>query len=295
MYYLLLLAATALFSIQFVFNKIYQREVGATFAASCCFAVISAAVFGLAMLIVNRFSVGFTPFSALLALWATANGMLCGYFGILALSVSDLAKYSLWLMLGGMAVPFVYGILINGDAFTWQKAGCFLLIAAALFLNSRGGRAEKKGGALARISYAAIFLFNGLGGVIATIHQSPANTGLAVPTTDYTIICTAFSFAASGSVLLIRRIRGRPFPGKGRVTRKALFAAGAYGLVNGVANLLLMISIRHLEPSVQYPIITGGCVVLSVVFGLLFREKITARKCACAGITLLGTLLLLMP
>ena len=34
MYYLLLMIATVLFSIQFVFNKVYQREAGETFVGS---------------------------------------------------------------------------------------------------------------------------------------------------------------------------------------------------------------------------------------------------------------------
>ena len=295
MYYLLLLAATVLFSVQFVFNKVYQREVGATFAGSCCFLMISSAIFGAAMFAVNRFHLTVTPFSALLALCATANGMLCGYFGILALSVSDLAKYSLYLMLGGMAVPFAYGITFHGDALTWQKLACFALIAAALFLNARGEPKGEKRSWLARVSYGAIFLLNGLGGVIATIHQSPANAVRAAPTLDYTILGMLFSFTASGLVLLIRRVLGKPFRGGRGLPGNALLAAAGYGLVNGVANVLVMISIRYLEPSVQYPIITGGCVILSVAFGLLFRERVTARKIACAGITLLGTLLLMIP
>ena len=80
-----------------------------------------------------------------------------------------------------------------------------------------------------------------------------------------------------------------------RLSMKALGAAGGYGVVNGVAEVLVLLSIMHIEPSVQYPIITGGCVVLSVVFGLFFREKITRRNALCALITLIGTLVLMIP
>ena len=66
-------------------------------------------------------------------------------------------------------------------------------------------------------------------------------------------------------------------------------------MVNGIAEVLVLLSIMHIEPSVQYPIITGGCVVLSVVFGLFFREKITRRNALCALITLVGTLVLMIP
>ena len=295
MYYLLLIAATVLFSLQFVFNKVYQREVGASFAGSCGFLVISTGIFGAAMFAVNGFRLAFTPFSLLLALCGTAIGIACGYFGIVALSVSDLAKYSLYLMLGGMAVPFVYGIACNGDAVTWQKLACFALIAAALFVNAYGQRDGRSHGWRARLSYAGIFLLNGLIGVVATIHQSPANLARAVPTSDYTIWGALLTFLASTAVLLGRKLRGLPLPAAKAHPRRAVLAAAAYGLVNGAANLMVMLSLRHIEPSVQYPIITGGCVVLSVVFGLFFRERITRRNAACAALTLAGTLLLLIP
>ena len=87
MYYLLLMIATVLFSIQFVFNKVYQREAGETFVGSCRFLMISSLVFGALMFAYNGFRLSFEPFSllmaacALISAWAAAISALwrCPY------------------------------------------------------------------------------------------------------------------------------------------------------------------------------------------------------------------------
>lgn len=291
MYYLLLIAATVLFSIQFVFNKVYQREAGETFVSSCFFLMLSSLVFGVLMFIYNGCRLAFEPFSLLMALCNMIVCVGCGYFGIVALSISDLAKYSLYMMLGGMAIPFIYGFAFNGDAVTWQKIVCFVTIAAALYVNAVGGGRSKKGGWKARLCYAAIFFFNGFSGVVTTIHQNPAAGVAIVGTNDFAIWSRIVNVLFAGAVVLWGMRRGQVK----RLSVKALSAAGGYGIVNGIASVLLLISIVHIEPSVQYPIITGGCVVLSVVFGLFFKEKITLRNAICALITLAGTLVLMIP
>ena len=291
MYYLLLMIATVLFSIQFVFNKVYQRESGETFVGSCRFLMISSLVFGALMFAYNGFRLSFEPFSLLMAACALIISVGCGYFGIVALSISDLAKYSLYMMLGGMAIPFLYGFIFNGDAVTWQKIVCFVTIAAALYINAAGAGSAKREGWKAKLCYAAIFFFNGMSGVVATIHQNPAAGTAIVGTNDFTIWKMILNVLFCGGVVLWGARHGRVK----RLSMKALGAAGGYGVVNGVAEVLVLLSIMHIEPSVQYPIITGGCVVLSVVFGLFFREKITRRNALCALITLIGTLVLMIP
>lgn len=291
MYYLLLIVATVLYSIQFVFSKVYQREAGETFIGSCRYLMISSLVFGVLMFAYNGFRLSVTPFSLLMAACALAINVGCCYFGIVALSISDLAKYSLYMMLGGMAIPFLYGFIFNGDAVTWQKIVCFVTIAAALYINASGAADTKHEGWKAKLCYAAIFLFNGMSGVVATIHQNPAVGTAIVGTNDFTILKMILNVLFCGGVVLW----GARHNLVKHISFKALGAAGGYGVVNGIAEVLVLLSIMHIEPSVQYPIITGGCVVLSVVFGLFFREKITRRNALCALITLAGTLVLMIP
>jgi multidrug transporter EmrE-like cation transporter len=74
----------------------------------------------------------------------------------------------------------------------------------------------------------------------------------------------------------------------------ALSAAGGYGIVNGLGNLIALICLLKIEPSAQYPIITGGCIAFSMIFGVIFfKEKITKRKILSLVAILLGTAILL--
>lgn len=306
-YYLLIGLATVLFSFQFVFQKMFQREKGQSLAATCVFSLYTCALFGCFMWMLNGFTLQITLFSVGMALLSAIVSLSCRYSGLVAMSVADLAKYSLYLMLGGMVVPFLYGILFNGDDFTWQKLGCFLLVGAAVFVSKLGGKTggQVKHAWKARICYAVLFLTNGLIGVISTVHQQSGFD--AVASRDFTILSMLMNVLCSGTMLvgisivdLIRRHRNG-VPSSSAVKEKSrkgilaiVFAVVGYGLANGIGNYLLLISLTHVEPSVQYSMVTGGCILMTVVTGLIFREKITRYKVISAVLIIGGTLLLLL-
>ena len=306
-YYLLIGLATVLFSFQFVFQKMFQREKGESIWATCYFGCFTCLLFGCFMWALNGFTLKITLFSVLMAILSALVSLACRYSGLVAMSVADLAKYSLYLMLGGMVVPFLYGMLFNGDDFTWQKLCCFLLVGAAVFVSKLGGKAsgQVKHAWKARICYAVLFLTNGLVGVISTIHQQSGFD--AVPSRDFTILSMMMNVFCSGAMLiglsiadLIRRRHENGISsGATKVkTRKGvltvLFAVVGYGLANGIGNYLLLISLTQVEPSVQYSMVTGGCILMTVVTGLIFREKITRYKVISALLIICGTLLLLI-
>ena len=57
----------------------------------------------------------------------------------------------------------------------------------------------------------------------------------------------------------------------------------------GVGNLLAVICLLHIEPSFQYPIVTGGGIILAGLGGLFFREKITWRFLVSCALVMAGT------
>ena len=307
-YYLLIGLATVLFSFQFVFQKMYQRERGESLVATCYFSCFTCLLFGCFMWALNGFSLSITPFSVLMALCSALISLSCRYSGLIAMSVADLAKYSLYLMLGGMVVPFLYGMLFNGDAFTWQKLCCFLLVGAAVFVSKLGGKTvgKVKHAWKARICYIVLFLTNGLIGVVSTVHQQSGFD--AVPSRDFTILSMVMNVLTScvllAGIAIASAIRKRgktdvaSSGGAKVLTRKGflmtLFAVVGYGLANGIGNYLLLISLTQVEPSVQYSMVTGGCILMTVVTGLIFREKITRYKVISAVLIIGGTLLLLI-
>ena len=66
-----------------------------------------------------------------------------------------------------------------------------------------------------------------------------------------------------------------------------------YGIVNGSAELILLFAIKHVQPSVQYPIITGGVIIFSTLISMIIGENKNLKNLIPVGITFIGLLFLL--
>ena len=371
-YYLFLLGATLLYSVQFVFLKYFQKVRGTGPAASIAFSGGAAAVLFVVLLCVNGLRIAFSPFSlGVAALYAAAMiGM--NVAGIKSLGYVSLSLYTLFSMLGGMLLPLLYGVC-TGEAMTWMKGVGLAVLAAALLLAVRD---TGKPGLIGALCCAGVFVLNGCFGIFTKWHQS---SPLAVPTLDFMLLYSALTAAASALLVLPlslygRAKKGQPFaenapaadgraaentaaesfaderaatdaakcaaevprgesgaaqsgqnvpteeqPGRAepcvrsggapqkeqvcqnepqapcgptkRENALSWASVAGYAAVNGGAQLIVMLCARHVDASVQYPIITGGCILFSVLTGLLFGERVTLRAILRAALALAGTLL----
>lgn len=329
-YYLFLLGATLLYSVQFVFLKYFQKVRGTGLAASIAFSGGAAAVLFVVLLCANGLRIAFSPFSlGVAALYAAAMiGMNAA--GIKSLGYVSLSLYTLFSMLGGMLLPVLYGVC-TGEAMTWMKGAGLAVLAAALLIAVRDTGRPGLTGALC---CAGIFVLNGSFGIFTKWHQS---SPLAVPTLDFLILFSAITAAASVLLLIPLAAYGRNKNRRARSARAGTQAAescaaeeqngdsaavrdgqgetrgdgqgprcgtaakrenvlswmsvAGYAAVNGGAQLIVMFCAQYVDASVQYPIITGGCVLFSVVTGLLFGEKATPRAILRAALAVIGTLL----
>ena len=67
-------------------------------------------------------------------------------------------------------------------------------------------------------------------------------------------------------------------------------AAVAYTLVHSIAMLATTVTAKYVDAGVQSTIITGGCMVMSAVFGLFFGEKITKKVVISLIVAVVGTI-----
>ena len=51
-------------------------------------------------------------------------------------------------------------------------------------------------------------------------------------------------------------------------------------------------ALLHIPASVQYPIVTGGTIVISTLIGLIRREKITKREILAAVVAFFATVVM---
>ena len=282
LYYLLLIIATVLFAFQFSFNQKFQRLRGNTLEASLTFSANVHCVICLMMLAINGFVWRWSWFSAGMALLRSAMDVTYGYCSIQALACANLSVYSTFAMLGGMLLPFVYGIAFAGEAFTLHKFLCCLLISLSLFLTVQPGKHSRK----SVFYYFAVFTLNGLYGVVATIHQKfPA---LAVDSQSFAAMSSLFTIAIAVAASLLK-FKKVPVLRKKEISPVVLF-----GIFCGIGNLLLLIAIKFVNASVQYPIITGGTMVVSTLICLLHKEKLTKRDILATSIAFVATILIIL-
>ena len=301
----MILAATLLFSVQFVFTKCYQRERGSSFYYSMRYAALASFVSVLLFWSLNRWVFEFTPFSFLIACLYSADALLCCAFGAKTLSRANLSVYSLFLMLGGMLLPFVYGLFLGEKMTIWKSIAVAFVSASMLFtLRKEEG---KKVDLATAFCLAIIFITNGLTGVLLYIHQRSAAE--IVSSTGFVVLYYGMNFIFSILLSLglyiygkvkkpeILKIRGAVV-GEEKSTVKsstiAICATIGYALVNGTASLLITNTAKYVEAGVQSTIVTGGCMVMSALLGLFFKEKITKKTVISLIFAIIGTVCIVL-
>ena len=265
MYYALIVLSTLLFSLNFFANQGYQRLNGSSIHASLKYSLQTSLVSFCIMLILSKFRLAFSWFSFWVALLNAGVYLTSSYCGIAALYTANLSVYSVFMMLGGMTLPSLYGIIFLGEPVTAGKLICCgLIVISLLFTVERKGSSRK-----AYIYYVGCFVLNGLTATVATMHQagSAAVDGqsfLAMTNVFQILFCLVF-LAINNREMLKLRLKDLKFT-----------AGGA--ACNGVANLLLLIALKHVDASVQYPLVTGGVVVFSAMTTLITERKLSRNN-----------------
>ncbi len=282
MYYTMVIAAVVMFGLQFFCNQQYERECKSSFTSSMMF-IFGGAVAGLVVLfIVNGFKWEFTPFTLIMATLAALDGMAFSFCSMKALGKINLSLYSLFSMLGGMVLPFCLGVFFFNETFTLGKAICLVLVIIALTLSVEKGKT--KGGT---IYYVGVFVFNGLSGVIAKFFQSgdfPKTSEAAYS------VWTATVTALLSGIFLILSYRKSPM----KLSFKAVFWMSGNGILNRVANFLLLLSLAYLPASVQYPMITGGVMIISSLLSYFTPNKPKVKEWISVALSFAGIMIMVL-
>lgn len=280
LYYGVLLAAVTMFSFQFLFNGIFEKEYGNGLRSMFVFSAGSSLVGFIVLFVINGFRFEFTWFSMLMAFFAALDSIGYTYFSLKSLGRINLSLYSMFAMLGGMILPSVAGILFYNEDLTIGKGICYVLILLSLLLGVKKG--DSKSG---YVYYMGVFVLNGMSGVLSTIFQnapyektSAAGYSMLISLTAL-VICLVFLPFVKGD--------GR------RLTGKALVSMGGYGVLCRVGNYLLLIALVHLPASAQYPFVTGGVMIISTIISLFTRNKPSMREIIGVAVSFAGLLVLM--
>ena len=281
-YYLFIIIAVLLITAQFSFTKIFANQIEQTTATVMVMLVFTSSVGALLFLIINGFQIEFSMFSFVMAF--AFGTIMVFYFviGVKVLSLGSLAVYSMFMMLGGMIVPFIYGILFLIDCVTVGKViGCFVL-AGFMIMQTCVQKSEStdKGTKKKRILFIflclVIFFINGSVSVISKAHQINA---AAISEKSFTFLSCSITVVEALLFLVFKRI----FSVKSKlyteikqiIKTKPVLIMVALGIVMHIGNFLLLIAAAHIPASIQFPMISGGAIFFSAIVSLLFfKEKI---------------------
>lgn len=281
MYYFLIIIAVIMFGGCFALNDVYQKMRGSSIKISMQFSALSSFAGLIVLLIVNGFKLEFTFFTLIMSIASAVVSIGFTFCSFKALGSINLSLYSLFSMLGGMVLPFVQGIIFYGEGITVAKIICILFIIAALVLTVERGEKSK-----GYIYYAGVFVLNGLVGVISTLftranYPKTSSAGFSI----LIAICTTLL----AILILLLRFGKAAFE---KMTFSSVGIGSAAGIVNRVANYLLLISLVHIEASVQYPLITGGVMIVSTVISYFGKNKPSKREVASVIMAFIGMLAL---
>ena len=282
MYYALIVLSVVMFGGCFALNDVYRKIKGSSIKISLEFSFIGSLAGLVVLMISNGFKFEFTPFTFIMAILASINGFAFTFCSFKALDKINLSLYSLFSMLGGMVLPFLQGVIFYGEKMSLAKAVCFLFITIALVLTVEKG--ERKKGA---IFYVCVFVLNGMSGVFSKIFAE--SNFPKTSATGYTNLISICSVVIS-AVILLTVFRKKPESGK--FSFAGTVVGTAAGITNRLANLILIIALAHVDASVQYPMVTGGVMIVSTLICFFGKNKPSQKEVLSIIVAFIGLLLL---
>lgn len=313
MYYAMLIGASFLFGSQFMVTKAFEKNYGKTVRTSLSFSLLYSFFAGVIFLIIKLISSGTAfnpdPFSLCMAFGLSLVNILSSAIGIKTLALGDIAVYSLFLMLGGMIVPFFAGVVFLKESVSVCNLIGVAIMIFALCLpvffgkkNKNAGEAQTDGDTKKKTSVffyvlcVFLFILNGLSSTLSKFNSVKEGAALGAEFTFYTygiqFVVSLLAFALTQAFDKNDKTRENEKQPVMLFRTKAIGCGAAFGAINGTAFLLSSVAAEHVAAVAQYPLITGATILFSSLLAFLFyREKPTALQLVQIAISFAATVL----
>jgi len=263
MYYLLLTLSALLFSGGFLFQKFYEQDFGNGLKPSITMVFYQSVVVCVSMFVIGGFRMEVTGFSFLMATIYAVNDFLLTWMSLKALKYANLSVFSMFMMLGSIVLPSAFGILFYDEGITVMKILCYILIFAALYLSVEKGASSKK----AVFYYIAVFVGNGMCGILSKIHQS--NAELQVSTESFLLQSGLIRLVICAVILICLMAKSR----EKIFSWKAVGLSVGGGVSNAVGNYFNLFALLAIPISVHSVMTTGMVLIFSALIGLFVKER----------------------
>lgn len=309
MEYLYLFLACVLFSVQYIFYKIYQDKSGGTITA-CLISSTVSSFFGFAYCMLHATITGGDIFFNLTkpvlvySLIYALAGIVCGVVFMFALNYGNLSVLTTYSLLGGMVLPFLYGVLFNNESATLFKCIGTVLLVVSLFPTAierlKTSKVNKQGKSIIFIIFCfLVFIGNGMTSVISKVHQlSPQ----AISSNGFVMIGSLERAIISAIILIIYCfvVRNKAkFQNNNRFSFKMIiflaFMLLCYAIIHSLGDIFSLICANTMDASIQFSFISAFVIFGTAIIGkFLFKEEINKAQRISLSFTVAGILCLLV-
>ncbi len=292
--YILLILADLFLAANFAITKIYQKNAGTSFKAGFSFTALTGLFTALIFWVANGFKFACTVYSLMAAVLLALLGTSYTLLGFRIMKRQGMALYTLFLMTGGMTVPYLFGLLFLDESFSVLRTVGLVVIIAGVFFSSIG---KEKLDRVSMLLCVAVFFLNGFVSVVSKLHS--IEEGFAtVKASEFVVLSGLINF---GIAMLLRYlIRDQKPSEEGESTKISkqllvlLVIPALSALIGGMSSILQLTGAKTLDASLLYPFITGGSIVFSALTGwLFFHEKPSRNRILSVILAFAGTLMFL--
>jgi multidrug transporter EmrE-like cation transporter len=290
--YLIIIIASLLLAVYFSINKVYQKQNGTSLRTASAFNSLIGLFAAIIFFCVNGFKINITWYSLIMATIYSSLIMVYTVLGFRLLKEGSMALYTLFLMTGGMLLPYVFGLIFLNEPFSWLKTIGLVVIMSGVVLSNLKGKSSTN--TLVLILCAIVFILNGFVSITSKIHQS-VNSFPIVNTNEFVVLTGFVKFVVAGFLFLISKKDDSEISEKRpNAVIFIILLTLASAVVQGVSSSLQLISAIKLPASVLYPFITGGTIIFSSIAGVIFfKDKLSKQLIISIALCFIGTLLFL--
>lgn len=311
MEYIYLAGACLCFSIQFIFNKLFESRSNGTYTSGLWCALVTALCMLAYLLPAGGFTFAISASALSCSLLYTVSSLLCSGMTVLALRRGKISVVTTYTLLGGLILPFLWGIFVYGEPVTLTKIlGIIILIlsmVSSMVLDMHADKAsaseKKSGGMIFHLFCFVLFMTNGIISIATTQSQKAAD---AVSSDDFLLLCKVETALAAILIMLVIGLVQMKKGNKngvrdafwgisksGTMTLPVLGvlvgACALYAVCNGLGNIFSLNCAKTMDASIQFPVISAVVIVLGALFGwVIYHEKIEKQDWLGLSLAALG-------
>lgn len=265
--------------LQFSSTKLFKNNVKNSEFADYFFSFATMLLSTTAFFIILKGNIGFNlttlVYSAAVALFVLIYTVL----GLKAVTIGRLSVFTMFIMLGGMILPFFYGIIFLGERITVSIIAGIILLLIALILPifEKTEEQTKKPLIFYGICFLA-FLCNGFVSIFLKMHQIQINVLDTIQFSFYQSVCGTVIIG----VMLLFSLLKKQNNGENSISIRQCFGLKSMSIilfatiVSRIAGVINLDIAKTMDASVLFPLVTGGTILATALLGrIIFKEKLS--------------------